>query len=185
MVVQVVAGALGVGLLLAGCSGDPGSTVLPPLPSTVPAVSVDPSVVPLPPEAVPETAQGASAFAKYYFAEVVNAAYLSLDADLVVELSAPDCNACQNIIGDIGRLRAAGRTVPGVRFKVQFAEAPAADADGSFVVDLRFSSDPYLETESSGEVVRRQAAQVNQDAQVRITRGAKGWSVRGIRTVES
>ena len=166
---------------LAGCSEE--AAAPPPLP-TAPTSSPTPVALPVPPEATPETPQGAAAFARYYFGEVVNAAYDRLDPTPVQSLSAADCNSCANIVKDIERLRDADLRVAGDRFKVAFAEAAPAEADGSIIVDFRFSSDPYVEKDASGKQVREEPAQKDQDAQVKLMRRGGGWIVAGIRTVE-
>lgn len=174
MTALVLAGAL------SGCSEDTQAKPLPPLPSATPTVAAAPSP---PPEAMAETAQGASAFTKYYFGVLINAAYASKDTAQVAALSAPECGSCANVVEDIERLERAGLSVDGQRFKLAFAEAPPADSDGTIVVDFRYTSDPYVETDGAGKVVRRLPAQVEQDAQVKLGRSANAWVVLAIRTL--
>ncbi|TAL21867.1 MAG: hypothetical protein EPN99_06845 [Frankiales bacterium] len=178
-----IRGALAVLCVLAalvGCSDDPEPLTLPPITSASPS----PLVVPLPSEAAAETPEGAAAFARYFFGEVVDGAYVDLNAEPVVALSTEQCDSCKNIVDDIERLRDAGLIVAGERFKIAFAEAPPVNADGSVIVDFRFTSDPYVERNAEGEVVRQEDAQVDQDAQVKLVRREGGWAVDAIRTVE-
>ena len=174
---------LALPLVLVGCTSDDGKkpTVLPSL--APPAAS--PSAVPVPsvpPEASAETAQGAAAFARFYFQDVVNGAYVSGVTNPVAALSDDACNSCKNIIGDVERLAAAGRKVEGRRFNVQFAEAAPPGPDGKFIVDVRYTADRYLEVDTQGSVVRDVAAQVK-DAQVLLIRDTGGWLIGGIQTV--
>ena len=167
---------------LAACSEE--AAAPPPLPSAE-TTSPTPFALPVPPEATPETPQGAAAFARYYFGDVVNAAYDRLDPEPVAALSASECNSCANILKDVVRLREAGLRVAGDRFKILFAEASPPDPDGSIIVDFRFSSDPYVEKDASGKQVREEPAQKDQDAQAKLIRRGDGWVVTAIRTVES
>ena len=166
---------------VAGCGGDEEAPrTLPTLPSASPSAAAVPSP---PAEALAETPQGASAFARYYFADLVNAAYKTQDTSAVEALSHADCGSCANVVKDVQRLKAAGTKVAGQRFKISFAEAAPAAPDGTIVVDFRFSSDPYKEVGGDGEVVREEPAQVDQDAQVKLRRQAGSWVVVAIRTV--
>lgn len=190
--------AAGVVLLLvaiSGCSSDEAAPAeVAPLASESGAGSVaSPSpaatsgveAIPSPPaEAAAGTPQGASAFAEYFFNVVVNDAYHARDPSKVTAFSDAACGSCQNIVADIQALREAGLRVSGKRFKVQFAAAAAPDTDGGgVVVDFRFSSDEYVATNSSGESVRSEPAQIDQDAQVKLLRRSSSWVVVAIRTV--
>lgn len=174
----VMAGLVALSLGVAGCSTEAGPQPLPPVPSVSPA----PSEMPIPPEAMAETPQGASAFARYFF-DIVNQAYASGDASTVTALSASECESCKNIAADVRRLGAAKLMVDGSRFKVAFAEAAPAEADGSIIVDFRFSSDPYVERAKDGSAVREEPAQVDVDAQVKLRRRGSAWEVYAIRTL--
>lgn len=169
---------LAVSSALAGCSADAEPRSLPP----VPVVSPTPAVLSIPPEAMAETPQGAAAFVRYYFGDVVNQAYATLDAAQVAALSGTECASCANVVADVERLRDASVTVAGSRFKIAFAEAAPSDEDGSIVVDLRFSSDPYVEVSADGTTVREEPAQVDVDAQVKVVRQAEAWVVAAIAT---
>ena len=180
MMIRSAAAALCASLLLVGCSADADDPEpLPPVESASPS----PVALPVPSEAAAETPQGAAAFAEYFFEVVVNEAYASRDSSRVVELSAASCNSCQNIIDDVERLAASELTIDGRRFKIAFAEAPPANPDGSIFVDFRFSSDPYVERNEAGDLVRQEPAQIDQDAQVKLVRRGSTWVVDAIRTV--
>lgn len=169
-----------VTLVLSGCSSDPEPKVLPPAPSAAPSTGA----LPLPSEAAAETPQGAAAFTRFYFSEV-NRSYALLDPAPVRALSAPDCNSCKNIIEDIERLKAAGLTVAGDRFRLEFAEAPPVGADASAIVDFRFDADPYVEKDAAGKVVRDLPSQEDQDGQAKLVRQGTGWVLSGLRIVEA
>jgi hypothetical protein len=168
-----------VSAALAGCSAEAEPE---PLPSAA-APSPTPVALPVPPEATPETAQGAAAFVRYFF-ETVNRSYQSLDSQPVAVLSAPQCNSCKNIVEDITRLRKEGLRVDGQRFRLEFVEAPPADPDGSIVVDFHFDSDPYVERKSDGGITRNNPSQEDQPGQARVVRGGGQWLMSGLRLVK-
>jgi hypothetical protein len=179
VVMRGMATALVLVLALAGCSADADPKPLPPLPSVSPT-----SVVPqVPPEATPDTPQGAAAFTRYFFGTLVNVAYRDLDAASVRAWAGDECQSCENIAADIERLRAADLRVPGDRFKIAFAEAAPPEPDGSIVVDMRFSSDPYVETAADGSEMREEPAQIDVDAQVKLLQRQGRWIVTAIRTL--
>jgi hypothetical protein len=179
VVIRGTAAAVALVAALAGCSAEADPTPLPSLPS----VSPTPVAPQVPPEATPATAQGAAAFTRYFFGTLVNQAYLELDAGPVRLWAGAECRSCENIASDIERLRGADLRVPGDRFKVAFAEAAPPEPDGSIVVDMRFSSDPYIETASDGSQVREEPAQVDVDAQVMLKQRSGRWLVTAIRTL--
>ena len=171
---------LALTLVLSGCTAkEKAPTVLPPVPSSSPS---RPPPSP-PPEAAAETAEGATAFARYYFEVVVNRGYETLDPTDVARSSAPSCNSCKNIVSDIERLRSGGLRVSGRRFVIEYAETAPLQANGAAIVDFRFAADSYQEVDSNGVVVRQEDAQSKQDAQVKLVRSGVGWLVSGIRMV--
>jgi hypothetical protein len=180
VLIRPVVVALGAAVALTGCSSDADPRPLPPLP---PPSATQAAALPVPPEAMPATPQGAAAFARYYFGALVNQAYESLDPASVQAHSTSACGSCDAIVTDVERLRDARLRVPGQRFKIGFAEAAPAEADGSIIVDFRFSSDPYVETDAGGEVVREEPAQVDVDGQAKLIRRDGGWAMEAIRTV--
>lgn len=180
MTIRAAAAAVCASLLLVGCSADADDPE--PLP---PVESASPSAValPLPSEAAAEDAFGASAFVRYFFAQV-NSSYSSLDAAPVRALSASDCNSCKNIIDDIERLESSGLSVAGNRFTLDYAEAPPPDGDGSVIVDFRFDSDPYVERSRDGQVSRNNPAKKDQMGQAKLIRRQGEWLMQGLRLLE-
>lgn len=115
----------------------------------------------------------------------MNRSYALLDSGPVRSLSAADCNSCKSIIEDIERLRAAGLTVEGDRFRLAFAESPPLADDGSAIVDFRFEADPYVEVDPEGQVVRDLPAKGEQDGQAKLLRQGAAWVMSGLRLVEA
>jgi len=170
--------------LLAGCSSDEPPTTLPTVPASAmpsPSGAFRPGI---PLEAQPTTPESASAFVRFYF-EQVNGAYSTSDAAAVTSLSGPDCNSCRSIVADVERLASAQTSVAGQRFKISFVATAPVLPDGGFVVDFRYSSDPYVEMTAAGEVRRDEPPQIDQDAQARLVRQDDRWSLSGIQLVGS
>ena len=174
-------------LALAGCSGsDEGPKTLPPLRSTSPTPSPSPNASPsIPAEATARDASGAAAFTRYYFATLANDAYRHRDADSIKAASDEGCKSCSAIASDVARLVSANTTVDGTRFKVLASEAAPPVADGTYIVDFRYASDPYIETDSLGKIVREEPAQLDQDGQMRVTWRGDRWVAVGIRLVNA
>lgn len=165
---------------LTGCSSqeeDPGT--LPRLESASPSPAAP---LPVPSEAMAETPQGASAFARYFF-ETVNRAYKARDPDIVRALSTVECGSCDAVAGDIERLRTEDHTVAGSRYLLTFAEAAPAEEQGRIIVDFAFSADPYVERDSEGSVVQDYPAQAVQEGQAMLTRVSGAWRVNAIQLV--
>jgi hypothetical protein len=121
-----------VSAALAGCSAEAEPE---PLPSAA-APSPTPVALPVPPEATPETAQGAAAFARYYL-ELVNRAFASIDATAVRSVSDPDCGTCSDLIRAIEESPTAGERFEGGDYEVIFAESPPVE-NGDVIVDVRY-----------------------------------------------
>jgi hypothetical protein len=178
VVIRGTAAAVALVAALAGCSAEADPTPLPPLPS----VSPTPVVPQLPPEATPETAQGASAFVRYFF-QVVNSAYRDLDPSMVHALSDPECNSCASIVEDINRLREAGLTVAGDRYRLDFVATPGLQPGEPVIVDLRFDGDAYVEVGRDGARGSSYPPTIDQEGQARLTRSGIEWRLLGLRLV--
>lgn len=162
---------------LAGCSADADPKPLPPLPT----VSPTPEALQVPPEATPATAEGASAFARFYL-ELVNRAFKARDASAVRAVSHPECDACNNLISAIERPEPPGQSSEGGDYQVLLAATPGGQGE-DVIVDLRYALAEGVVTDSSGAVIKRIPPNPGVDAQMRLIRGATGWTVRGFRNV--
>ena len=130
-----------------------------------------------PAEALAETPQGASAFARYWLA-LVQDALARGDASALRAVSDAGCGGCTNLIS-AAESGEPGETVRGAGFTVEFAEAPPL-ANGETTVVLRYSR-------AAGELVKADgtssaiAPEGPIDAEMRIVRAAGGWKVLGFR----
>ena len=161
---------------LAGCSEE--AAAPPPLP-TAATSSPTPVALPVPPEATPETPQGAAAFARYYM-QVLTEAFRSADAMQLRALSDPGCGGCNNFIGAVEGSAAANERTEGGEFTVVFAESPPVE-DGDVIVDLRYSRTGARVVTGDGTVRVELPPDPPIDAQMRLVRKGAGWIVMGFR----
>ena len=168
-------------VVLSGCtSGEGDPTVLPPVPSA----SSTSAPLQVPPEATADTAQGAAAFARFFFAEI-NRAYSERDPEFVRRLAASECGSCAAVATDIERLQRADHQVAGRRYIVSSAEASPPGVDGRVIVDFRFTDDPYVERDDAKKIVKDFPAQGVQDGQAMLMRVSDEWRVSAIRLVNT
>lgn len=163
---------------LLGCSSDPEPRTLPPAPSPSPTAA---AVLPVPPEATPETPQGAAAFTRYYL-ELLNQAFAAGDASRVRELSDPECDACNNLIKAIEQEEEPGQRIEGGDYRVLFAESPPVE-NGDVIVDLRYALTEARVLRLDGTIVRTTPPNPGINAQLRLLRRDGSWIVRGFRNV--
>jgi hypothetical protein len=164
---------------LAGCSSDAEPEPLPPVASASPSPA---AALPVPPEATPETAPGAAAFARYYL-ELLNVAFRTSDATAVKAVSTQECEGCQNLIAAIERGDEPGETVTGGDYSVVFAEAPPVE-NGDVIVELRYDVSEVQVRQDGGDVSTL-PAKTAIDAQMRLLRRGDIWMVQGFRNLSS
>ena len=165
---------------LAGCSEE--AAAPPPLPSAATS-SPTPVALPVPPEATPETPQGAAAFTRYYF-DLVNSGFAQGDASAVRRVSDPACQGCTNLIEAIEEDDAPGERIEGGVFEIIFAESPPVE-NGDVIVDLQYAVTELRVVGADGKVLRTTPAEPRIDGQVRLIRRDGSWLVRGFRNVEA
>jgi len=180
--IRRVATLLVLAVALPGCTSDEQRpTVLPPAPSTSPTLA--PVQVPVPPEATSETAQAASAFARYYM-QLLNQAYAAADPAGVQAVSAPGCGGCENLIGAIDELRKDGQRSVGGEYRVVTAVAPAV-INGDVIVDISYERPAGQIVGAQDRTVESAAPVPLTEAQLRLVRKNGEWRVQGFRVVES
>jgi len=168
-------------LVVGGCSEDePKPSTLPPAPTASASAA---QLEPAPQEAAADTPAGAAAFADFFFEEL-NRAYAERRPEIVTGLATDACKSCAATAADIQRLRDADHTVAGRRYILSSSEAPPADPDGKTLVDFRFTTDPYVEVDSSGKVAQEFPEEPTQDGQILLTRVAGAWRADGIRLLD-
>ena len=177
VILRALCVGIGLGVLLAGCASDPEPEPLPPV--AAPSASPSLPVVPLPAEATPATAQGAAAFARYYF-DLVNAGLSTADSAAVREVSDDGCGGCRALIGAIEEEPHPGERVQGGLFEVLFAESPPLVA-GGVIVDLQYKVTEVRVLDLRGKVLRRTPATAPTSGQLRLTHNGDGWTVLGFR----
>ena len=184
-------------LLLAGCSAERASQAapLPPLrtpsaaplaspslplsPSPLPPLSLSPSPLPspiavaVPAEASANTPQGASAFARFYFAELLRA-YTTYDTRAVRSLAAESCRTCAGLTGGIDSMRQAQQRVTGPPLEVLAAEAPAFDS-GPITVDVPYKVSAFNVLRADGQVEHHVQAEKPSTLVATLQRSGAKW----------
>lgn len=174
MTIRGAVGVLCCAALLVGCSSEAEPRTLPPVASASPS----PMVLPVPPEATPETAQGAAAFARHWI-QVVEQALATGDATQLRALSDGGCGGCDNLIG-AAEGGEEGETIRGAGFAVEFAEAPPLENEETIVALRYFRSAGEL-LNPDGTVAATVAPEGPIDAEMRLKRQADSWIVLGFR----
>ena len=167
-----------VGALVA-CSEE--AAAPPPLPSAT-SSSPAPIALPVPPEATPETPQGAEAFARYFLL-VVGEAFKSADASRLKALSAPGCGGCDALISSVEGLREQGRKRVGGDYTVKTAAAPPVE-NGDVIVEVSYERAAAQVLDQQGQVTASAAPVPTTNAQMRLVRVDGAWRVQGYRVTE-
>ena len=174
---------------LSGCSGGGAESkpvTLPPL-TAVPSTSATPSptVAPVkkPVEADEPTAEGAEAFALFWFAQL-SRAFASMDTASLAAVSSRDCATCDAYIQTIQRAKEAGNYYEGAQFKIRSAAAPPlgevgrATASADVVVDYDVSA--ATELNASGAKVREERSHKGVTVRMTLERKGSRWLVREV-----
>ena len=170
-----------IALGLAGCtSSDPAPATLPTLgatssPTAVPAVTGPPVVVPAGTAAA--TADGAVAFARFFYAQV-EGAYTRHDASLVRRYSLPTCVACARWATDVEATRTAGQRVTGVVFDITAATAPQPTG-AAVTVRVTYTSPSSHRYDRSGKQVASTLARPGAVELLALQRVQGAWKVAG------
>lgn len=180
MGLRTVAGVLALTAALAGCSGDPQA------PSTLPSLSsapsaASPSASPSPSGINAPTPEGASAFARYWYAEI-QAAFANRDPDRLRVLSAPGCVACDQYVRSVTRLRDENERVDNYRIEIVAAEAPALADASTAEVTVVYNTDGATRYDSQGNVVREDPARQLVEQTLILSRSGSSWKVAEVRT---
>lgn len=154
-------------------------------PSTLPPLTAAPSGSPSP-LAVSTgldaaTREGASAFARNWYAQV-EAAYSSKDPSRLERLSATGCKACRAFTESIAQLKRDGGRVEGLSFQLRAAVARPLEGDGT-VVDVVYDAPETVSYDSSGAVDLREPAVMFAEESMRLTRRSGTWLVAEIEPV--
>ncbi len=166
--------------LAAGCSSDPQ------LPSTLPALTGDPSAVPtvspLPSAISAPTPQGATEFARYFYAQV-SEGFQRQDPSLVSRLSLPSCKTCANYVASINTVKEQGLKVEGGEFELFLAVSPAQEDPSQARVDVGWNFRRVVYKDSSGAIVDEGEPVQGVEEQVDLVRDGGQWRVKNITRV--
>ena len=168
---RVLAAAVCVPLLLAGCSDDPEPQVAPP--SETPA-SASPSAPPAPEPWQKKTNAGAVAFAKHWI-DVFSDAMRSGRTDQLAALNGPDCDTCTNVVDRIASVYEAGGEYRTDGWKVLQADAVSDESgNASVAMNVRRSAEVFRES-SRAEPQSNPVSRASYSAQLGWKDG--GWQM--------
>lgn len=183
-------------VLLSGCASErvPQAAPLPPLVAASPSppsalasptpalASASPSAatpaavaVDVPAAARANTPQGAGAYVRFYFDELLKA-YVSQDTRTVRALAADSCTACSGFAGGIDATRAKNRRITGPPLEVLSAEAPGFGY-GPVVVDLQYRIPSYDIVDAQGKIAYHIPAEGRDVFLVTLDRVGAEWRI--------
>jgi hypothetical protein len=165
---------------LAGCGSETEPQPLPPVASGSPSPA---AALPVPPEATPETAAGAAAFARYYL-DVLGLAFETADPTQLRSLSASGCGGCDALITSVAELQEQGRKRVGGRYLIKDVAAPPVEA-GDVIVEVVYEREAAQVLDAQGQIVASAPSVPMTNAQLRLLRRGEAWVVQGYRVVES
>lgn len=180
MWLRAVACVVALTAALAACASEPR------VPSTLPSLSAAPSSSPSPsPSPTPSaisaaTPEGASAFARHWYAEV-QAAFATRDPERLRALSAPGCRACDQFVRSVTRLRDENERVDDYRIEVIAAEAPALADQSTVEVTVVYNTNGATRYDAGGNVIRRDPAREFVEQILVLTRAGASWKVAEVR----
>jgi hypothetical protein len=121
------------------------------------------------------------AFARYWWGDMLNAAYRSLDTTQLKATSAADCQTCQDYVSTLESAKAEGRTYHSSS-TVTDAEVVPTGTGQDTVVSVSFDQSAYQELDAHGKVVKSGAAQPNQAINLFLTWMGDHWVVKDVRS---
>ena len=181
-------------LVLSGCSADRGTKAAPLPPLRAADTSASPSLLPslppspsspaasgsasrapatIPAEAAANTPQGASAFARFYFEELLRA-YMTTDTRGLRAFAADSCGTCAGLANGIDSMRSAKRHVTGPPFDVLSVDAPGFGY-GPVTVDVQYKVTAFDVLEYDGRVARHAVTEGPDTFIVTLERSGSSW----------
>ena len=146
---------------LAACSADNAQpTVLAPSSprpadtSAHPPAGAEISAPVIPPEAQVQSADGAIAFVRHYFA-VVDYAYATGDTAPLAAVSDPACRPCAGIKGMVDATVSEGDSYASKRTRLIELTVPDGEPQGAVEVHVRYDADGAVQLDSGGAELRR------------------------------
>lgn len=117
------------------------------------------------------------------FLRELSRGYQETDTATLRAMSDPGCGGCNNLLRAIEDARAAGERTIGGQFRLLTAAAPAVDA-GETIVEMRYSRDPAVVVNMSGEQVAQIPADPPLNAQMRLRLQGTTWRVLGLQAAQ-
>lgn len=181
--VRTLAMAAVVQVTLTACGGSSSGVArtLPPV-TTRPTTSV--SAQPVPSGIAAPTPEGASQFARYFYAQITHA-FATKDPSLIEAISLPTCKTCALYAGSVALVRAKNQRVQGGEFAITFAASPPDAKSLSSRVDIGWNFAGATFYDSSGKVIERHPPQRGVEEQVQLLRSGDRWVVAEVTRVRT
>jgi hypothetical protein len=158
-------------------AGTPGADLTPtPVPTEVPATT--PPTPPTPPPTAP-TAEGASAFVRYWF-DTVNFATTTGDLGPLEVASGSGCQACSAVEDDVRAAYQDGGTLRGGQYAVREVLADSFFSPNRPVVSVVFDRSPRSAIGPDGQLRNAVAGATFASCQVVLELAADQWTVRDV-----
>ena len=133
----------------------------------------------MPPEAQTQTADGAMAFARYYFA-VVDYAYASGDTAPLAAISDPDCRSCAGIKRMIDEVVSSSGTFQRGPIAISEISEAGIQPEGWAELMVTYSTPRFRRMDDSGAVTLEFPPEVDQRFLMIIVPASIGWQMRSL-----
>lgn len=171
--------SLAAAAALSGCGGSSGNQPRT-LPPVSPSASPPPVASEMPTGIAAPTPEGATEFAKFFYAQIAQA-FTTKNPALIQDISLASCKACQLYIGSITRLRDNNERATGAEFHITFAQAPAVAGDEARV-SVIYDTPPAIRYSASGKALHREPALRGAQDQVILHRRGGSWVVAEVQS---
>jgi hypothetical protein len=170
-----------------GCGGSEMATTLSPMASTADTTDpVTPAPTPsgfakpvLPEAAKHRTAEGAEAFARYWWAVYVYA-HLSGDVATLEGVRTAECDFCENVSRDISRVYAKRHRYVGLQVSVAKISVVEKGNTRKYLVGHRIDSTEARIVDDNGAVLNRYPSRENVAVLAGLQWGDIGWEMYGV-----
>lgn len=165
--------------LTAGCSHS--KTSPPHLTPTSPTKPTPPAV---PADANANTRDAAGAFAKYWWGDLMNYSFNSLDTSQLTATSSPSCVPCKTFIDSINQAKTAGGRFEGGNVQVLESAAAPFLAGSPIFAAVLYNATASRQYDKDGKVVRSSDAVTNSSVQVYLEWDKDHWLAKDLRSVK-
>jgi hypothetical protein len=136
----------------------------------------------IPAEAKAQTAVGAMAFVRHYFA-VVDYAYTTGETAPLAAISDPECLTCTQIMNQIGEASSKDQTYERAPTTISTVNAPLAEGVAAVEIDVTYSSTGLSLIDDSGVALATTSTITDQSLRFILVWSDRTWLVHNYREV--